>query len=376
MDRIYSIDYFKFWAMFFIVCIHTAPFYGSEVFGVDGRSVNFLINTFSRFAVPFFFVSAGFLFVQKILSLNNNNNNKYFKKYFAKLFKIFISWYLFYLFYDFLKLALSKKLLEYFSSFPGINIEKILFFLFYGGGGGVASYHLWYLSALIWSILIVYIFIKKGKLNLLLYISLILNIIGLLGQTYSMILDFKIFNYSIQTRDTVFFGLFYTTLGSWIALNYDLIKVKIKPLKSYLFIILFLIFSFIQLLERTIAQFFWDTQIKSVDFYFSTIFLSISLFLFVIKNNQIGQNSFMSKIGSNSVGIYVLHTFFVDVTFIIFSMIEVNVKEYPIFHLIFTPLVFAISYFCYSLLQKIKLKIKSNFINQTISIEKRSIDSK
>ena len=204
----------------------------------------------------------------------------------------------------------------------------------------------------------------------------ILNIIGLLGQTYSMILDFKIFNYSIQTRDTVFFGLFYTTLGSWIALNYDLIKVKIKPLKSYLFIILFLIFSFIQLLERTIAQFFWDTQIKSVDFYFSTIFLSISLFLFVIKNNQIGQNSFMSKIGSNSVGIYVLHTFFVDVTFIIFSMIEVNVKEYPIFHLIFTPLVFAISYFCYSLLQKIKLKIKSNFINQTISIEKRSIDSK
>jgi len=62
MERNYAIDYFKFFAIFFIVCIHTTPFRGSELWGFDGNSINGIINTFARFGVPFFFVSSGFLF--------------------------------------------------------------------------------------------------------------------------------------------------------------------------------------------------------------------------------------------------------------------------------------------------------------------------
>ncbi|GEM_PF-330200 len=364
MDRIYSIDYFKCWAMFFIVCIHTAPFYGAELWGLDGRYLNFLINTFARFAVPFFFMSSGFLFVQKILS--QKDDKIYFKKYIHKIFAIFGSWYIFYLIYDFLKMIMKvlvldssnifKYVFSYFYSL--IDLKNILSLFLYGDGAGVTSYHLWYLVALIWSISIVYLFLKKSRLNVLLCISLFLNIIGLLGQTYSGLFELKLFNYSLQTRDAIFFGLFYTTLGSWIAFNYEIIKYKINKMNYKIFIFLFCLFSFTQLIERTIAEVFWSSQIKSVDFYFSTVVLSISLLLFALKKSDLGRKSVLSRIGKNSVGIYVFHVFFIDFTISIFTFLEIDIKNYLSFHVIFTLLIFIVSIYFYKLLQTIKMKLK------------------
>ncbi|WP_158290503.1 acyltransferase family protein [Halobacillus salinus] len=82
MERNYAIDYFKFWAIFFVVCIHTSPFSGVNILGVEGHYLNLLIKTFARFGVPFFFVVSGFLFGQKILT--SNNTGDYFNKYFLR----------------------------------------------------------------------------------------------------------------------------------------------------------------------------------------------------------------------------------------------------------------------------------------------------
>jgi len=362
MERNYAIDYFKFFAIFFVVCIHTAPFNGTMVFGIDGNYINFLINTFARFGVPFFFIVSGFLFGQKLLT--SKDKKVYFRKYFTKIIKLFICWYLFYAMYglalSFIKsfiqgLDVKTEVFNYLHSFVGI--KDIISFILYGAGG-TASYHLWYLVALIWSILAVYIFIKLNQLKTLLYISLLLNMVGLFGQTYTGLFNLSIFNINIPTRDFVFFGLFYTTLGCYFAFNYDWIKQKVNNIKSSILVLLFIIFSLTQIIERAIATIFWKEEIRAVDFYLSTIFLTTCLFLFVIKNGHIGKNSVISKVGKGAVGIYVSHTLFISVIDLLFVFLGFEIREYFVFHLLFTPLVFVTAYLFYNVLQLAKQKIR------------------
>ncbi len=356
MERNYAIDYFKFFAIFFVVCIHTAPFYGTDVIGIDGKYIEFITNTFARFGVPFFFLVSGFLFGQKITT--NNNPKKYFNKYVFKLVKLFVSWYVFYLIYDSVisilravvkGLDIKIAIITYLNSALNLNL------LYYGGG--LTSHHLWYLTALIWSVIILFIFISVKKLSLLLIFSLFLNFLGLFGQIYS-----GIFHLSIQTRDAIFFGLFYTTLGCYFAFNYNWLKQKINNTKSSFLISLFLFFSFTQIAERSIAVLMWDGTTGGVDYYISTIPATICLFLIVVKNRHLGKNSILSKIGKNAVGVYVTHTLFISLTFLIFSFLGVeDVKQYFLFHLLFTPIVFTTSYLFYSMLQIFKKKNRQLF---------------
>ncbi|WP_345242119.1 acyltransferase [Pontibacillus salipaludis] len=366
MERNYAIDYVKFWAILFIVCIHTKPFKGAMVLGVEGDDIHLLINTFARFGVPFFFVGSGFLYGQKLLT--SGNQKEYFNRYFLKLVKLFIYWYLFYILYGLVirivnafgeGSSIGAAILEYVDSF--IGVEEFVLFLVYGDAGGPASYHLWYLPALIWSILTVFVFIKRNRLNVLLGISLCLNLFGLLGQTYAGIVDWEFFNSNVTSRDAVFFGLFYTTLGCSIAYHYKWIRQKIAQVHSSVFVLLVVVFSITQIGERVVATMLWSEEIKGVDFYLSTIFLTLSLFLFVIKNGHIGKGSILAKVGKNAVGIYVAHTLFVDLTFMILDSYEVGLRQTVVFHLLFTPIVVVLAYLFYSLVQFIKLEIKKRF---------------
>lgn len=216
--------------------------------------------------------------------------------------------------------SIRQEVTDYLSSF--IGLEKILFFVIYGEAASPASYHLWYLPALIWAIIAVYIFIKIQKLQFLLLFSFLLNVIGLFGQTYSGVFNLEILGYSIKTRDALFFGLFYTTLGAYTAYHYTWIKQKVSQIKSSSLIFLFLIFSIISIIERIIANLYWSNEISAVDYYFSTIFVTSCLFLFVLKNGHIGEKSVLSNIGHNAVGIYVSHTFFIDITYFILDLLE------------------------------------------------------
>lgn len=376
MERNYALDYFKFWAIFFVVSVHTGPFIGTKVLSIDGEYINFIINTFARFGVPFFFVVSGFLFGQKILI--TINTKEYFKRYLKKILKLFIYWYIFYVMYNFtliivkaiLKgISLKEEIVNYFTSF--IGVKESMLFIIYGGIAGPNTNHLWYLSALIWCIIIVYIFDKINQLNILLFISFLLNVIGLFGQTYAGILDLELFGYNVQTRDAVFFGLFYTTLGCYFAFNYNWIKQKTDRLKSSTFIALFFVFSIIQIGERVMAHIFWENEIRAEDFYLSTIFLTTCLFLFVMKNGHIGKKSILTKVGKNSVGIYVSHALFINLTFAIFEFLGIDIRESIIFHLLFTPFVFVISYLFYNFLQVIKLKFKLMFQSREVIRENK-----
>jgi len=350
MGREYSLDYLKFFAMFFVVCIHTHPFKETDSLWVDGNIINFIIDTFARFAVPFFFITSGYLFTKKIT--NVANPPQYYKRYISKLLKLYISWSFFYLLYDIVTISLEsgiknipvgKSLSDYF-----LSVWSLKAILYYSVGGGIPSgYQMWYLIALVWSITLLYLFSKINKINLLLIISLILNLVGLFGQSYS-----SFFELPIKTRDALFYGLIYTSLGAFFALNFDTIRSRLK-FSSKVYFFLFVTFSILQLLER-----YYTNQIlggNSGDYFVATLFLTSFLFLFCLNSPTLGKNSLITKIGKDSVGVYVTHLFFLVSINKIINFLDVEAIMNTIaFQILLTPVVFLVSYFAYTSLLSVK----------------------
>ena len=347
-ERNYAIDYLKFFAIFAVILIHAGPFEEVTLLGVDGYYIDFIIDTLSRFAVPFFFVTSGYLFGKKMQTAGSNS--VYFSGYISKLSKLFISWFVFYLLYDFFvnvtfkssDLASGRGMIQFMEE--NINLEVF----FYGASTG---YQLWYLVALIWSIFILYIFIHIDKLNLLLFISLGLNIFGLFGQSYS-----GFFSLPFGTRDAIFFGLFYTTLGAFAAYNEETIKYKITGVPTKGWLLLSFLFSILLAVERMVTVFLFEGEIG--DYFLLTIPVTICLFLYALSNPSLGKGSLLTKIGKESVGIYVIHVFFIKIIHLLTDVAGVSsMKEHLIWHILFSPVVFLLSYLSYGILQKIKQRM-------------------
>ncbi|MCQ6276847.1 acyltransferase [Bacillus sp. V3B] len=344
----YSIDLLKFFAIIFVVCIHSNPFIRVKIY--EDFDINFFIDVFARFAVPVFFVTSGFLIGQKILE--GKNINEYFNKYTWKIVTIFLSWTAFYFIYDIL-----VRLNSYRQTGEKTEIEKYInrFFsldtLWYTPNG--TPYHLWYLVALIWSLIILYFFIKHKKLNLLLVLSLGFNLVGLLGQSYSVIFDL-----SKNTREALFFATFYLTLGYWIGFNLNKIRGNLLRVNPLIYLWLFFIFSGLQILESVllVKKFGFG---RAENYYLSTVFLVVSLFLFALTKPNIGKGSWLSKVGKNSLGIYVIHVFFINLIRRLLPEELLFIRETFWWHLLYTPALIVISYFAYEIIQIVKRRIKN-----------------
>src|SRR5579862_3026719 len=60
-SRNHSIDAFRVFAAWAVICVHTDPFTG-PAFGPDVRLFGELLNQFVRVAVPFFFLASGYFY--------------------------------------------------------------------------------------------------------------------------------------------------------------------------------------------------------------------------------------------------------------------------------------------------------------------------
>jgi peptidoglycan/LPS O-acetylase OafA/YrhL len=352
MERNTAFDYTKFFAIVFVICIHANPFEGVDYPLVNGEMINFVIETIARFAVPFFFIVSGYLFTQKILS--ESGKSAYFQKYITKLAKIFIVWSIIYFLYD----AGQNALKAYISgesmkekvgtAWSNTFTLETLFFR-----GSDTAYQLWYLTALIWSIVILYIFIRWQKVNLLLIAALILNIIGLFGQSYSIFYELN-----INTRETLFFGLCYTSLGSFVALYRYKIFQLLSKIQIRYFLFSVVLFTMLQIIEG--LYFVEYLGAKAGDYYFSTIPLIISLFLLTLKVPQFGKKSLLTSIGTKTLGIYVIHTMVISIINNLVGLFNIEfIRQTIIYHIILIPSIIIISYISYELIQKWKRALKS-----------------
>lgn len=326
--RNYSIDTVKCFAAFAVVSIHTQPF-------KEYNDLYFILRTLYGFAVPFFFLTTGYLFAK---GTKVNNDIKYLKKYCRRILRILVKCIIVYIFYNLVKFLMSSSPKENTVKF----IRSIMNFknIYYGINEG-GMFHLWYLFAILYIIPTIFIF--RNKINLLLAFSMILNIIGI---------GIQVFNLDINVRDPLFYGLFYTTLGYFMFLNEQKILKSVENAKLSSLILLFIILQIIQILENYIYG--------GVTYLISTIVIQILLFIILMKHTNIGEKHWISKIGNRSMGIYLIHPMIIDIIYLIIYKLDINtISTTLIWQIVITPIVFILSIFIYSRITKVLYKKKS-----------------
>jgi len=325
MERNYAIDFIKFFAILAVVIIHTFP--------SDNQLGYFILDNFARFAVPFFFAASGYLFGLKVI--NSPKSLAYFKKYTIKILKIYVTWFVFYMAYDVMKILLnagnvSSELAKYLEGLTPLN-------LFYYGQG-TSGYQLWFVISLVWSTVILYFFYRLKKIKLLLIIAFCLNLLGLFGQSYSIFDPLPV----STTRAALYISLFYTTLGFWFAFA----KPNIRSLNKKTYFFWFFCFSALQFAEG--YAFEKVLEAKHGEYFLSTIFLTVFLFSFALSSPQLGKGLFITRIGGNALGIYAIHVFFIDLNDMMFKKLGLEQSSHHLLlNIIDAFLVFTLSYLTY-----------------------------
>lgn len=203
------IDLLKYICAILVVAVHVNPL--KEV----SDWANFVvINIFGRIAVPFFFVCAGFFIANNV----KKRGEHYIKNYMISLMKSYIIWSIIYL-------PFGIAWVESHLDIPVIFYPIALIYAFVNVG---TFYHLWYVPALVFSILVTYFYTKKFSLRSLFILSLILYTIGA-AETYNAYLDPTLqslvasyMGIFFTTRNGLFYGLIFVVIGfvaandSWI----------------------------------------------------------------------------------------------------------------------------------------------------------------
>ena len=225
MKKYNTIDIFKFIMAIFVIAIHT------NLMNTDQYP---LYSLLVKCAVPYYFMCTGFLLMNKI----KKEKSELFiiKKYIYKIIKLYIIWSIIYLpitIYSFINTPHNHNLIL------SIIITIMKYFTI---GEQYFSWPLWYLLAIIYSLMVLY-FLNRFKLNrkIIFLISIVLFIIGYIYDY--MIINIEMFNGTILSilnilksiignSGRILQGLFYIYLGM---LLYDKQK-NINKKNIYIFL--------------------------------------------------------------------------------------------------------------------------------------------
>ncbi len=305
-SRIASIETFRVIAIFFVICIHANLFFSFIDTSPYYKLLYYGIKNLSRFAVPFFFIVAGYFFAKQI------NKNKLVHKllltYLKRLFIIFFSWSVIYglipsniplktiiasgLNYDFITLLKSAPL----AALNKLQTQPIDFF--WQG----TMWPLWFLMGLMIGliILIFFILIKKDK-----YIIPFAAILYL----FNLLIDRNAYLYTpigihlpffvVQIVSPLFFSLFFIAVGWWFS--------KQKKLPSMQLALIFLVGGFaFQEIENFLLGYYFKPTYRFMGLA-GTVPFAAGVFLLCMARPNIGKNTFLPKIATLTLGIYVSH---------------------------------------------------------------------
>lgn len=194
------IDLIKYICAILVVVVHVNPFV--EI----GEVYNFIaINIFGRIAVPFFFIANGYFFAKGY----QKKGMPYLKQYIINITKKYLFWSILYLPFGLYWVSIN-------TDFPVSFYPFALIYAFFNVG---TFYHLWYIPALIFSLVVIVFLNKKISYKWLFALSAVFYIIGA-SETYASYLTpalgSVLSNYiSIfyTTRNGLFYGLIFVLLG-------------------------------------------------------------------------------------------------------------------------------------------------------------------
>ncbi len=262
------------------------------------------VQGFTRVAVPFFFVSSGFLLFKKLQL--ENIALKPIRKYCLKILRIYCVWTLIYI--PFIIRDMSKDNEGYMhAALKGIR--DLLF---------VGYAHLWFLPALIIGVLITaYLLQRKCKINTIVTCGGILYIAALGGYSYYGVftyfcpegsLLFTIVHYLsliiVTPRNGLFMGFLYVALGASIAFHKKIYT------KKYLFSGFLL--SWMLFFSEAMLVHSYDLMLSNGDAYVSLIPVSFFTFLLGI-SIKLKDDSIYIWLRKMSMFIYYVHFWFINV---------------------------------------------------------------
>ena len=299
-SRIQSVDLFRFIAIIAVIIIHTSPFklVGTTDDGIY-KYLFILLNQTSRFAVPFFFVISGYFWGVKIIK--RENITQITIKTTKRLSIIFFIWSCIYLLpFNYIELY-NKGLNNYFSLiYYRINyvINHPIQLITEG-----TAVHLWFLPALLCSLILNSIFVRYSLVKSLYCISIILYIFGVLAKSY---INTPIgISSEINPQYGPFFGTIFFTTG------YILSRLKSSDNWIKYGSILFIFGIITHFTEIYILWKFFNT-FPTHGFVFGTYFMGTGFSVMALSNHPSLQIKKLSKIGTMTLGIYLIHIIYVD----------------------------------------------------------------
>ncbi|MGL5978391.1 MAG: acyltransferase family protein [Erysipelotrichaceae bacterium] len=250
MKRQYPMmDVVKYGFALLVICAHVYTVF-------DHPYVNFFfVSILARMTVPFFFASSAFLVAKR------RSQEGYVKRYVIGLVAVYLIFSLLYFPFG-LKFAFAQFGMHWWV----IPVTFVAGF-FYAG----TYYHLWYVPALIFAILLVEWLLKRMKLSTILILAIALYCFGAI-ETYYYIWPQSIFHSLFDA----FVAVFYTTRNGlflafvFVVFGYVVAQKELK-VPGWLVVLLFVLYA---------AECFWLMPQETLNFNFILGVLPVSFALF------------------------------------------------------------------------------------------------
>ena len=253
-----------------------------------------VVDSFSRFAVPFFVMLSGALLMNKEIQLAD-----FLKKRFVRILIPFLFWSIVYSVYNYYKLNIENKM----------NISTYVLDCFTNG----ASYHLWYIYMLIGLYLLIPIlakWIQTSSDSSINYFILI----------WIVFLSIRFFEIPLH-KDFTF--TIFTGFAGYLVLGYYLANRNIK-ISNAILIILALIALLSTILFTYITPFRNGVfNGKYYDYLSLNVVLWSSVLFFIIRNINLVSTAIVDKIkflNQYSFGVYLIHVLVLDT----FQLLHLN----------------------------------------------------
>lgn len=270
--RNYSLDILKFLCAVLVVLLHIKTPWTEYILPI------------TRAAVPCFFIISGYFLYQE-----DEQSLQRIKRSFVKVGTILL--------WSSVLYALFKLI----TTSINISYRDIIDFVLFNVNP--FGYHLWYLSAYMYVLVIFYICVKEHVVNLLFIVSPLLLLADLILGKYSLLTLGIELNY-IYIRNFLFVGIPYFSIGVFIKKKVRYNNGNICAYK-YLFLGGVVLFSLTSLFERYLLENYGINATR--DHYISTTLLSICLFLLAISFSQMRSSVWVLLGAKYSLYIYVLH---------------------------------------------------------------------
>lgn len=291
------LDIAKFVSALLVIAIHCAPF-------IDwSENVNFVyVQIIARLAVPFFFIASGWLFFRKIdagAGWRDENNLRQLKRYWKRIARIYIVWSLLYL-----PLLAVGWIRDGFTTVTLLRVVRD--FLFNG-----TYYHLWFLSALLWGVPLVYWMVTHWRRRTIFFITLLLYVMGMLVNVYGILLkDVPIIgtlvvqyeSVFVTTRNGFFFAPIFLTLGTSVD---ELLTGRYRIQSAAAFLFSFTIYAGEALALRHVG-----IMNDLTSMYLMLVPTVFFLFMFLMQFS-FPSNAVLEGMRRQSLLIYVSHIYFV-----------------------------------------------------------------